>query len=545
MSKVPDIDAHSKSICELNDYIKENCIKRYSDGHIFTSRSGRQLDWSLDLKALSLQIDCLHCVARQFWLNYGDIPNIQLCGIAASSIPLQMAISICGRAWGYNCNVLYMRSGRKSYGSRRLIEGAPTGTTGIFVDDVLNSGSSLEKAVDAFLDIGIIIERSFVIASTTTKKRHTFGEINVASSCLFDGPSLGLDVANSTPITRTLNVAWRYVREGATFIDRIPKSTPLLIDESIVFGTESGFVDCLDIESGELKWSVDCKIEHNKGFWSSPASDGKSVYIGGYNGVLYSFDLQTGEEIWRNPCAEFIGSSPLLSPDSLTLFIGLEYNRRRSMGCNSAFDTVTGEVKWRADLTKYQHGSAVYNELTDQIIFGDSDHSITSYDAFSGQILWSTPTKRSAKYSPGFDKDANMVVASTLAGEISFLNADDGSVISRTYTDDYCYFTPVFKYGKTYVGSADKNIYIFETQTGKLIDKIDVQSAVVGSGCISENYVYFGTTGGDIIKIDTLSDCIEHIAQLSDAITNAPSIDFCGNIYVSTAMNEIYKITEK
>ncbi len=122
--------------------------------------------------------------------------------------------------------------------------------------------------------------------------------------------------------THTGHPSWKYETNGTRFVndsfgfDRNGiVSSPVIIGNNIVFGERDGFMYNLDPSTGKPNWIFDYKVT-----WvlSSVATDGKAVYAGTSDGkFVNAIDLQTGKELWRTTGLSLVWSSPLLLNNKL------------------------------------------------------------------------------------------------------------------------------------------------------------------------------------------------------------------------------------
>src|ERR1700689_192449 len=87
----------------------------------------------------------LDAAAELFWQECARMP-IQVGGMEAAAIPFLSAIIMKSLSRGTPVNGFILRKERKTYGTGSSIEGTLTGAPIVIVDDVLNSGASMEKA---------------------------------------------------------------------------------------------------------------------------------------------------------------------------------------------------------------------------------------------------------------------------------------------------------------------------------------------------------------------------------------------------------------
>ena len=91
-------------------------------------------------------------------------------------------------------------------------------------------------------------------------------------------------------------------------------STVAVKGSFVVTGTSDGrFVQAVNLNSGKELW----KFRPNTLFWSSPLIVNDKVYAGGFDGVLYCLDLETGHRISQVCTGDKIMSSPVWDDDKI------------------------------------------------------------------------------------------------------------------------------------------------------------------------------------------------------------------------------------
>lgn len=528
----------------LFDRISADAILR-SGSHSLTSPHGTALDWLIDMRRIFLNADTLDVVADLFWDHYQDKGPIQVAGMEVAAVPLVTALILKAKARGIATNGLLVRKERKTTGAAQLVEGVPNGNPVILVDDLVNSGSSLEKAIVSLQQSSATVAGIFVVIDYQSMAGILWrNRINLPIVSVFDLSEFGLSIIPTPPQPLSnYTITWRYYTPGAFPFHTVPKSTPLVVGDYIYMGVEKAAMVCIDRHTGNTVWEFPISAGHPKGIWSSPAYHNDRIYFGAYNGVVYCLDAKTGVPVWANPSCDWVGSSPLIVPKHNLLYIGLEYQRPRAMGSNVAMNLDTGARVWEVPQKKYQHGSACYFEPLDAVIFGNADHNLTAYQAATGKLIWQCDTERSLKYPPVIDHDRNRVIGTSFDGNIYVVDAMTGGKVAAFPTDDICYTTPLVHGGKIYAGSGDKNMYIIDAETLQVIKKMNCQARVYSSPRLINGRVVFGTNGGRIIELDPQTLEIVALSQLPDAIPNAIAASDDGTfMYAATHMNELYAI---
>jgi outer membrane protein assembly factor BamB/adenine/guanine phosphoribosyltransferase-like PRPP-binding protein len=531
----------------LFDLISQKAFLTGDDQPLISPSGGKQ-EWLLDMRRIFVDAGALDAISDLFWDYYKSKGPIQIAGMEVAAVPLVTALLMKARTKGIMTNGLLIRKERKTTGTGQSIEGVPNNDPVVLVDDLINSGASLEKARMVIDQAGLVAGDVFVVVDYESTEGFNWRRrtrLNVTS--IFNLSEFGRKIIPPQGYSATdYTIIWRYYAAGAFAFNTVPKSTPLLVGDKIYMGLEKGALVCVDAQTGEAVWEYPVPVTHTKGVWSSPAHHQGRLYFGAYNGNVYCLDAATGAEIWKNPACEWVGSSPLIVPEHNRLYIGLEYQRPRAMGSNAAFNLDTGARVWETPQKKYQHGSAAYYAPLDAVVFGNADHNVTAYEAETGKIIWQCDTERSHKYPPAVDLERGRIISTSFDGNIYVIDGQTGKRLAAFQTEDICYTTPLVHGGKIYAGSGDRHMYIIDADTLSLIEKIDTGARVYSSPRLIDGRIVFGNNGGRIFELDPVSNEIIGVSQLPDAVPNAVIGSPDGTMmYAATHMNEIYAIKRR
>ncbi|MCL2267415.1 MAG: PQQ-binding-like beta-propeller repeat protein, partial [Treponema sp.] len=100
--------------------------------------------------------------------------------------------------------------------------------------------------------------------------------------------------ASVSRITPPLGLKWKINLQSTDETIR-SLNPPLVIGDTIYFGSYDGNFYALDVESGYMRWVFKSGAEIN----SIPYADKDKVYFGCKDGKLYALSLESGEEIWN------------------------------------------------------------------------------------------------------------------------------------------------------------------------------------------------------------------------------------------------------
>ncbi|HGJ5876465.1 MAG TPA: outer membrane protein assembly factor BamB [Arsenophonus sp.] len=162
-------------------------------------------------------------------------------------------------------------------------------------------------------------------------------------------------------------------------------------DDSVVYAADrKGKVKAMDIDSGEILWSID--LSQQVGFFTAnlPALlssgltvSGDKLYIGTETGKVIVLNKADGEVTWETDVAGEALSQPVVS-DGLVLI-------HTSNGVLQALDAQTGQSKWSINLdssTLSIRGKSAPATVYGIAIVGSNGSRISAVVLAQGQIAW-------------------------------------------------------------------------------------------------------------------------------------------------------------
>ena len=531
-SKAPPLD--------LRAFIEKFGVQHGKD---MVSPTAQPFAWLIDMRRVFMRPEYLAEIVRQFWDKFAPDGPAQIGGMEVAGIPLLTAILQAGHEKGHELNGFMVRKERKTYGLQQLIEGELTGRPIVLVDDMMNSGESLEKARVVLERAGKKISEIFVVVDFQSKKGMIWRKLHdIKINSLFTLEDFDLAVTPPKPVPQQrFEFVWRYAAEPLAPFDVVPKSTPVIVGNSICFGTDAAAFVSLDMDTGKENWSYQAKGAMRKGIWSSAALAKGRLYFGAYNGIVYCLDAHSGAEIWRSAVCDWVGSSPLVVERHGVLVVGTEYEKPRMPGSMVGLSLETGEKLWEFPMRAYQHGSASYWPVDDLAICGSADHSILALNPLTGEKVWEFYTERSIKYPPAIDLERGLAIAASFDGYIYVVKAKTGKLVEKFKTDDLCYSTPLITHGRVFCGSGDRHLYVIDLEKMTLVKKIDCGARVYSSPRLIDGKVAFGNTGGVYREVDPITLEVTGYLQLVDGITNAVAHTAdARRIFIPSYVNELY-----
>ncbi|HEY3838509.1 MAG TPA: PQQ-binding-like beta-propeller repeat protein, partial [Bryobacteraceae bacterium] len=547
----PKTSASSNPRDLIGAAIRERAILRGEDQRLI-SPAGNNNRWLIDMRRLFMDARLLDAAAELFWHECGGRLPFQVGGMEAAAVPLVSAIILKSILRGTPVNGFTIRKERKTYGTGSSIEGMLTDAPIVIVDDVFNSGSSLEKIRSVLDQQGRSIALSFVVVDYENPSGRLWRQRRgIELIAPFKLAEFGLSVAAPAqrPMSSFTN-RWHFASPDPNFFHRVPKSFPATDGKRVYFGSDCGIFWCLNAKDGSVAWQFRVDARGHKNLWSSPTLHDGKVYFGSYDGNVYCLETETGKEVWRFIGADWVGSSPALAPELNLLFIGLEFAVEGKRGSIAALRMDTGEKVWEHMTRRYTHASPAYWPERQLVACGSNDNEMFLFDALTGEMRWRFETKGeggekgSIRHAPAFDTKRGHLVTGCADGYIYIIDVESGREVWSVKTDNTIYTVPLVANDQAYAGSTDKYLYVLDLENRAVKTRIFAGSKIFGPPRFLEGRIYFGACNGMVYEIDPSSDEVTGTHQLPDAVTNALTYNAeTGDFYALTYVNELFAFT--
>ena len=316
----------------------------------------------------------------------------------------------------------------------------------------------------------------------------------------------GLGVS-SARISPPLGVRWKIkLQNGDEKIRAL--NPPVVIGNTIYFGSEDGNFYALDAESGYMRWVFKSGAEIN----SIPYADETRVYFGSKDGKLYALSRDDGHELWSFSTNSQINSQVERYKDTV-IFVG---------DADAVyFLSPEGKEKFRIDNPGWYNFTFLMADDVMYFATGPQVHQVGPYDINRRQFLWFAPYHEIAAtwYSfPSVRKDlvyfgtANLAYGMEL-GFYAFDRRNGRRVWFQGYEgtfpdppwDDYDTFElfirdlemldwlapTIWKDLVIYTGG-DVMARAFDAETGKLRWEKAFDTPICSSATIAGSRLYFG-----------------------------------------------------
>jgi outer membrane protein assembly factor BamB len=162
---------------------------------------------------------------------------------------------------------------------------------------------------------------------------------------------------------------------------------------------------------------------------------------------------------WKSDAGSPIRSTPLVAGNMV--YFGT------TGGVFFAMDKTTGAIKWKRNNGFPINSSAAFEK--GKVFFSDNQQAVIALDAASGKLIWTFNMGRALEYPWRFD---------------------------------YYYSSPTVYNGKLVIGGDDGNLYVLNTDNGRLLWKFDAKAAIRSSPAIYNNHVLFGDVNSHFYCLD-------------------------------------------
>lgn len=255
--KVPRGDVElSAARDQLRQLIAEKRLIR-SQHETLLSPKGQRIGWLLDVRIALLDPEAPAPLAALFWDKMSPHLPFQLVCTEVAGIPLKSALQSFGCLLGQKVNGVMVRKERKTYGRQRHIERQLDKTSIVFVDDVLNSGTSLNRSAAAVGTLGRSIDHIFTVVNfnrETTPDRWRKAGSSLHAIFSKEDFDLKPTAQELEEHPEFFDLQWTFKPEGASLFDVVPKSSPVVDDEHIYLGSDSSVFYALRQSDGSVAW---------------------------------------------------------------------------------------------------------------------------------------------------------------------------------------------------------------------------------------------------------------------------------------------------
>lgn len=160
-----------------------------------TLSSGESSDYYIDGKMIEVYSEGAWLIGEAIYERTKDLDIDAIGGLAEGAIPLVTSAVISYHHHGQAIEGFWVRDKAKSHGTRKLVEGKLTHRARVaIVDDVVTTGSSVEKAIDAVESLGAEVIAIITLVDRLRGARSKFEAQGYCYNPIFTIRDLGVQV---------------------------------------------------------------------------------------------------------------------------------------------------------------------------------------------------------------------------------------------------------------------------------------------------------------------------------------------------------------
>ena len=191
-----------------------------------------------------------------------------------------------------------------------------------------------------------------------------------------------------------------------------------------------------------------------------------TVYVGALDGTLYAIDAQTGEQKWTYQVEGAIKASP--SVHNGVVYFG------DGDGVFHAVDINTQETQWQFTTEGEIISSA--NVVDNRVLFGSYDGFLYCLNRENGELVWKLETEGYVHGTPGVwtqvsndsGKAGNFAIVTGCDSYLRVINIDDGTQTQQIDLGAYVGASPAISQDSVYCGTYGTEILGVALDTGEI-----------------------------------------------------------------------------
>lgn len=532
--------------------------------------------WIFDFRRILMNGEIADLIGEIFYQHFEKEYPFQIGTLEIGGVPL--ATSLMNKLYerGHkDSSAFFIRKSRKKTGLYRMVEGQiEPDKKIILVDDVMNSGNSFWRQIEALESLGHKVDTVWSLLRYRDEeyyRRFHLRNIKVRSIFTLDDftNSLGDSVKNLLPREKhppktLFKAQWVFQSENPSLGHVCSKSQPILDEDKIYVGADNKVFWALNQADGSVAWQFHTgPVARAKSVFSNPAIYKDSVIFGAYDGNVYCLDKHTGKPKWINFEADWVGSSPAVADDLGLVFIGLEYGLFGKMGALLALNVDTGETVWIDRSHKAMtHCSPLYIKDYRQVVIGSNDGIVRLHNAETGEVLWKFTAFGAAGYDPfvwsgkrGFSNGDikegfvysskfDYIMFGSVDGFFYILDRQTGHLVHHEKCDFGIYSAPYIYKDRVYFTSVDKTIRCIDLKTKELVFKSSPDhTRIFSRPVVINDRLYVGTNGGRLHELDPdTGDKIGYFQAVERITNNLVYNSKTDTYFLPTYANEIISL---
>ena len=320
-----------------------------------------------------------------------------------------------------------------------------------------------------------------------------------------------------------LKMQWEYQADSSI------KSSPVVSNNKVFFGTGSGELIALDSSNGKKLWS----FRSTSSIESPPLIYGNDIFFSSMDGYIFSLNIQHRTLNWKFKAEkQIVGSANFYINQEKKILVAGSYDNNLY-----AIDINTGKVIWNYQTDNYVNGTPTIYK--DKVIFGGCDNHVHIISALTGKKVQSYDAGTYIACSIAVDK--KIAYFGNYNGVFTALDINKGEVIWKYEDSDMGPFISSASVDDNVViaGSRDNNLYCFDKFSGKVKWVFETGDAIDSSPVISKTNVLSASKDGFIYVIDINTGNIIWSYDCCSEINTSPAVTDQG-FFIGTDNGKLY-----
>jgi outer membrane protein assembly factor BamB len=265
---------------------------------------------------------------------------------------------------------------------------------------------------------------------------------------------------------------------------------PLLAGDRVFFGSDNQRFYAVEWRGGRL--AVAWERRSGDFIYGSAAPLAGDVIFGSWDGGLYRLSRADGARRWRYRGRGDFESSPALSRDGQTIYVG---SRDRKIHAVSA----GGRLRWKARAGDSVNGTpAVGPDGT--VYFGSDDGRLYAVDG-RGRRRWAFRTEGDVLSSPALDPAARTVYVGSHDGHLYAVDAENGALRWKHACDVVWSSPAVGPNGDVFFGAWDGKVWALSRE-GAVRWAVQTGAPIWSSPALAPGRLYIGSNDGHLYAIE-------------------------------------------
>lgn len=236
---------------------------------------------------------------------------------------------------------------------------------------------------------------------------------------------------------------------------------PISFEKNLIIHTTNGFLQGLDLATGNDKWEVSLNTASlSLRGESVPATAYGAIIVGDDVGHVNAFYAQNGQLIWQQRISQPSGSTEIAKLNDVDTTPIIEQNRVYAVGYNgniAALDLSNGNIIWKKVLGSIH--SFVIND--NQILVVDQNDDVHALNKNGGSVLWKQSELLHRQLTDPVIYQ-NYLVVGDFEGYLYLIDITSGNIISKTnVSSSGLQSKPIVADNKLIVQAKNGNVYAF------------------------------------------------------------------------------------